>query len=179
MIFVLFGILTVGMVGFVLYTGIMTDSLLGDYDFASSKLAIHKVAEIVKQRTGNFYDLGSARGNFLLKLVKLVPSMDYYGLDNSLFRIWASRLKAFLLNKNITFLHKNILTEDSAKIDTAYVYLEASLMPSLEKKLMTELKPGAMVITNTNPFPNWQLQATFVTHPKNPEKEKLFMYIKQ
>ncbi len=179
MFFILLVILLAGLIYWMLYLAIITDSLLGDYDFPTSKLAVDRVAEIIRERTGNLYDLGSARGNFLLRLTRKVPNIRYYGLDNSLFRIWISRLKAFFLNKNIVFLHKDIFEADFTKIDTAYIYLELSLMSELQKKLQAELKMGAMVITNTNYFPDWQPQATFITHFDQPQKEKLFVYEKK
>lgn len=179
MVFILLAILLAGLICLMLYMAIITDSLLGDYDFSTSKPAVDKVAEIIQERRGNLYDLGSARGNFLLRLIRKAPNIRYYGLDNSLFRIWISRLKAFLLNKNIIFLHKNIFDADFTKIDTAYIYLERSLMPKLEKKLQPELKTGAMVITNANYFPIWQPEVIYITHLNKPEKEKLFVYIKK
>ena len=178
MILILLVILLAGMIVLIGYVMAVSDSLLGDYDFPTSKPAINKVAEIIQPRRGNFYDLGSARGDFLFKLAKLVPSIDYYGLDNSLFRIYVSRLKAFFLNKKITFLHQNIFDADFTKIDTAYIYLEKSLLPKLESKLQAELKAGAMVITNANGFLSWQPETIYITYPKNPEKQKLFVYIK-
>jgi hypothetical protein len=179
MILFLLLILLAGFVCFIFYAAIVTDSLLGDYDFSTSKLSVNKVAEIIRGRTGNLYDLGSARGDFLLRLTRKVPGIRYYGLDNIWFRIWISRLKAFLLNKKIIFLHKNIFEADFRKADTVYIYLENSLLPKLEKKLQAELKEEAMVITNANSFPSWQPKAVYITHLSQPQKEKLFVYIKK
>lgn len=167
------------MIVFICCAMAVADSLLGDYDFPTSNPAISKVAEIINTRRGNFYDLGSARGDFLLKLAKQAPSVDYFGLDNSLFRVYVSRFKALFLSRNITFLHQNIFDADFAKIDTAYIYLEKSLLPKLESKLQAELKTGAMVITNANGFPSWQAEATYITHPNQPQKQQLFVYVKK
>jgi len=178
MAIVLLLIFLAGVLSLIGYLAILADSILGDYDFATSAEAVHKIAEIIKLRKGNFYDLGSARGNFIIKLAKLVPPINYYGVDNNLFRVLISRLKALFFGKQIKFLYENIFNTDISKADIVYIYLEKSLLPSLEKKLQLELNKGAIVITNANKFPFWQPQATYITHPQNPEKQKLFVYIK-
>ena len=67
---------------------------------------------------------------------------------------------------------------DLQNADVVYTYLWYDLMPSLEKKLKNNLKKGAIVITNTSNFPNWQPKETHITYSKNPEFEKLFVYVK-
>ena len=54
-------------------------------------------------------------------------------------------------------------------------------MPMLEKKLQNELKQGALVVTNTSRFQNWQLVEKAGTYPKvsrTPDFETLFVYVK-
>jgi hypothetical protein len=55
-------------------------------------------------------------------------------------------------------------------------------MPILEKKLQKELKQGALVITNTSHFQDWQPTEKVVTYPKvskTPDFETLFVYVKK
>ena len=175
MVVILLLMIAAGMVGLMFYFAIMTDSLFGGCDLATNASTITKVAEIIKAKKGNFYDLGSARGDFLLKLIKKAPSINYYGLDNSWFRIWISRLKALILGRNITFLQKNIFDANLSSADFVYIYLPRELMPGLQTRLQKELKPGAVVLTNRVSFPDWKPKES---HNLS-NSEKLFMYVKE
>lgn len=174
MVLIVLAILLAGLICLIGYYTILADSLLGGYDFATSHLAIQKVVEILKSRRGNFYDLGSARGDFLFQLIKQAPHLNYYGLDNSLFRTSVAKLKAWVFATNATFLCKDIFNVDLSDANTVYVYLPQDLMPDLETKLLKELKSGSFAITNRVSFPSWQPAQIY----KLSTSEKLFVYVK-
>lgn len=174
MVFLVLAILLAGFICLMLYMAIITDSLLGGSDFPSSKPAIEKVAEILKSRNGIFYDLGSARGDFLFKLMKQAPQIEYCGLDKSLLRTLVAKFKAWFSGKKITFLHKNIFDANLSPADIVYVYLPKELMPDLQTKLQKELKLGAWVLTNRVSFPSWKPAASYDLA----KSEKLFVYVK-
>ncbi len=157
------------------------DSLRG-HDLPTSKRAIKALINIIlqyKPKADKFYDLGCGRGSVVISIKKELPFLTVFGIDNNTIRILFSRLRAKLLKKNVLFKKENLFQTDLSNADIVYTYLWYSLMPPLEKKLQKELKSGAMVITNTSSFPTWKPEKIHVTCQKNPDFEKLFIYIKK
>ncbi len=172
--FVLFSLL-------ILTFAVLLDIIFIGHDFPSTKLATEQVSKILfkyKQEAGIFYDFGSCRGEFILGVKKSCPKLQALGIDSSGFRIWFSRLKAFLLQRSVQFIKANFFDINIAKADVVYVYLNQQGINAIEAKLKQELKIGAMVITNTQSFPNWPASETVITHINKPEYEKLFIYEK-
>lgn len=160
---------------------LLVDVVFGGHDFPTSRNGIKEVSKILvefKKNTGIFYDLGSARGDFIVTLLKYSPSLQAFGVDNNRLRIFFAKGLSFLWRRPVHFLHGDIFSTNVSLADTVYIYLDISLMESLEKKLFEELKSGAMVITNTQSFPNWQPVKVYITSPKKPEYEKMFVYVK-
>ncbi len=160
------------------------DSLIFRHDLATSRRAIKTIYKIISDYNldaGNFYDLGCGRGTLVLAIKKSFPDFSVWGIDKKIVRIFFAKLKAWFLGRKINFKRGDILKMNSLDLqnaDVVYTYLWYDLMPSLEKKLKNNLKKGAIVITNTSNFPNWQPKETHITYSKNPEFEKLFVYVK-
>ncbi len=134
----------------------LLDSALGKYDMGSSREAANQVVKIVKDtglRGGVFYDLGSCRGGFALKIAKELPTMKIFGIDDSRFRTFLAKSSGVFL-KNVVFKKENIFKANVSSADIVYVYLPKELMPELRAKLQKELKPGAVVITNRIVLPD-------------------------
>ena len=177
-IIIVFLTLSIAILQFIL----LLDVVLVGHDFATSPKGIEqvgKILKILKKDTGVLYDLGSARGNFAIQLAKVCPNLKIYGVDKSWLRIFYSNIRSKLFGSNVKFICKNIFQANVSLADVVYIYLKDSEMPALETKLNSELKSGAMVITNTQSFPTWQVSETYVTYPKKSEYEKMFVYIKR
>ncbi|MEK7161484.1 MAG: class I SAM-dependent methyltransferase [Patescibacteria group bacterium] len=137
----------------------LADSSFGGLDFSTNRETIKQVVGIIKQRhleSGNFYDLGSARGNFASQIAGVFPNLRVTGIDNNSLRLLVSKIRTMFL-KNINFQKENIFKTNVSSADVIYIYLPKELMPELQAKLQKELKPGSMVITNKVSFPNWPL----------------------
>ena len=162
---------------------ILNSSIFG-HDLPTSKRATIALAKIIQQYKPNakiLYDLGCAHGNLSLRLKKILPQLNIYGIDNSAIRIFFAKLQAKFLKRNVYFKKQDIFKIDLHNADVIYLYLWYDLMPLLEKKLQKELKQNAMVITNTSHFQNWQPIKKIITYPKiskMPDFETLFVYIK-
>lgn len=157
------------------------DLLLRGHDLPTSKRAIKTIYKIISEyntSTANFYDLGCGRGTLVIAIKKKLPYLSVYAIDNNAVRLFLARLKAMLYRQKIVFKKMDIEWIDLRNADIVYTYLWYDLMPPLEKKLRKELKKGAMVITNTSNFPNWKPLKAYITYPKKPDFEKLFVYIK-
>jgi len=159
------------------------DSVVKGHDLPTSKKATKAVIKIISEhgKSVNFYDLGCARGSFAMRIKKEFPDFSVYAIDDNAIRIFFARMSAFVLRRDIRFAKKNIFDADLGDADIVYTYLWYDLMPELEKKLLKELKQGAIVITNTSKFPIWKPTQKIVTHQKISkiaDFETLFVYQK-
>lgn len=102
-----------------------------------------------------FYELGSGDGRVVIEAAKL--GADATGIEQSWLRVWYSRYNASKLDlKNTHFFHGDIFTRDYFPADIIYIYLLQKAVDKLEDKLKKELKKGAVIITQTYHFKNWQ-----------------------
>ena len=141
-----------------LFAYFLIDSFFGGLDFTTRPLVVSEVVKIIKQRhleSGRFYDLGSARGNFAIKIAKALPNLQVYGIDDNWFRIGFAKARGIFL-KNLNFTIQDIFKANVSLANILYIYLPQELMPNLQSKLQKELKNGAIVITNRVSFPSWQ-----------------------
>lgn len=182
----LFLILCFFVIALPLFLVFALDSLIRGHDLPTSRRATRALADIIIQKykpdAKVFYDLGCARGTLSLRLKKSLPRLDIFGIDNSVVRIFFAKLKSQILRRKINFKKQDIFKTDLHNADVIYTYLWYDLMPILEKKLQKELQQGAIVITNTSHFQDWQPTEKVVTYPKvskTPDFETLFVYVKE
>lgn len=167
------------------YIVFLMDIALRGHDLPTSMRTTKALAEIIKKeqpRANVIIDLGCAYGSLALRLKKIFPSCEMYGIDSNGIRIFFARLRAFLLRRAVVFRKQDIFQADVRSADVVYTYLWYDRMPPLEKKLQNELKKGAIVITNTSHFPVWQPVQKVVTYTKPtklPDFETLFVYRKE
>lgn len=116
---------------------------------------LKKALTIAKVKAGDhFYELGSGDGRVVIMAAQMGATA--YGIEQSWIRVWSSRIWAYRLGlKNVHFLHGNIFSRQYYPADIVYVYLLQPAIDRLEKKLRQELKPGAIVITQTYHFKKW------------------------
>ncbi len=167
--------------GLILFIILGLDSIIRGHDLLTSRRAtgtIYKIIAVYGARAKTFYDLGCSRGWLAVQVKKQFPQLAVYGLDMSRLRLFFAKLRAFLFGQKIYFRQADVLKADLREADIVYTYLWYDHMPPLEKKLRGELCRGAVVVTNTSHFPTWEPRATYVTHPENPDFEKLFVYVK-
>jgi len=168
-----------------LFLVLAIESLVRGHDLPTSRRATRALADTIrkyKPDAKKFYDLGCAHGTLSLRLKKILPHLEIYAVDNSTVRIFFGKLKDKILRRKINFQKQDIFKIDLRNADVIYTYLWYDLMPILEKKLQEELKLGAVVITNTSHFQNWQPTEKVVTYPKvskTPDFETLFIYVKK
>lgn len=170
--------------GLLLFFVLTIESLVRGHDLPTSKRATRALADAIQKYKPDakvFYDLGCARGTLSLRLKKILPRLEIQGIDNSAVRIFFAKLKSKILRRQINFQKRDIFKTDLGNADVVYAYLWYDLMPILENKLQKELKQGALIITNTSHFQDWQLIEKVATYPKaskTSDFEALFIYIK-
>lgn len=98
-------------------------------------------------------DLGSGDGKLLFEIAK--NEAKAYGYEINPIAYFESIFKMKRLGlKNVRIYRKNFFDVDLSKFDAVVIYGITGVMPRLEKKLKTELKPGTRVISNYFKFPN-------------------------
>jgi 2-polyprenyl-3-methyl-5-hydroxy-6-metoxy-1,4-benzoquinol methylase len=168
-----------------LFLVLTIESLFRGHDLPTSRRAMRALASTIQRYNPTakiFYDLGCAHGTLSLRLKKNLPCFEITAIDNSAIRIFYAKLKSKILRRKINFQKRDIFTTDLRNADVVYAYLWYDHMPILEKKLQKELKQGALVITNTSHFQDWQPTEKVVTYPKvskTPDFETLFVYVKK
>ncbi|MEK7175348.1 MAG: class I SAM-dependent methyltransferase [Patescibacteria group bacterium] len=158
------------------------DALSCKEDIITNKDTTKKIIKFINinfPQENIFYDLGSSMGSFALDLAEKCPQLQITGIDNSLLRILISKLRAFLQNKKIIFLKKDIFETDLLKANLIYVFIPLILLPKLAIKLERELSRKAVVITSvSNPvnFTGWELVEVIPKNPKNKNERDIFIY---
>lgn len=158
------------------------DILFCKEDFVTNKDTTKKIGEFINKhypQKNTFYDLGSSWGGFVFDIIEQCPQLQITGIDNSLIRIWISRLRAWFGNKKIIFKKEDIFKTDVSKADLVYVYIPLVLLPKLALKLEKELPREATVVTSvSNPinFTGWKPVEVIPKNKKNENERDIFIY---
>ncbi|MDP2656317.1 MAG: class I SAM-dependent methyltransferase [bacterium] len=164
---------------------LVLDAIINGHALPTSGRARGHLVRAIQQYTPNaktFYDLGCAHGSLSLKIKKIMPALDVHAIDNSALRIFVAMLKTKFLRRGVHFHKQDLFHFDLRNADVVYSYLWYDHMLPLEKKLLAELKPGAMLVTNTSRLPYWQPDYKIITFSGTtitPDFETLFVYLKK
>ena len=102
------------------------------------------------------YDLGSGDGR-----IPIAAALTYHckavGIEIDKLRHLYAQYQRFILRlaDKVTFLNKNIFNLNLSEATVCIIYLTEQANQALEEKLLTELKPGTLVIAPSFPFTNW------------------------
>lgn len=124
----------------------------------STKRAVDAMVKLAKIRPGQtVIDVGSGDGRVLFAAAK--KGANAIGIEINPYLVRFTQIKAFLgaYRGRITVRWQNLWTADLRKADVVFVYLIPWKMDILAKKLKKELKPGALVISNSFMFPDWKV----------------------
>jgi cyclopropane fatty-acyl-phospholipid synthase-like methyltransferase len=105
------------------------------------------------------YDLGSGDGRVLLTAAQDFGARAV-GIEIDPLRcLWTQkRLTAQGLDDQTDVIWGNFFNEDLSEADVVTVYLRQDTNNRLMKKLRSELRPGARVVSNTFIFPGWEVE---------------------
>lgn len=131
--------------------------LLGAPYVATNRVTLKKEIVIAQPKPGEkAADLGSGDGRVLIALAE--SGLEAHGYEVNPILVWLSRAnirKAGFEKK--AFVHwGSFWGKDLSSFDLVTVYGIGVIMPKLERKLQTELKTGARVVSNGFTFPNWR-----------------------
>ncbi|MCX6745052.1 MAG: hypothetical protein NTX82_06025 [Candidatus Parcubacteria bacterium] len=146
----------------------------------SSKKLIRKIIDSVDFKDDSVvYELGCGDARFLRELVKR-HKVQAFGYEYFLVPYLLARIYNFLTRNKVKIYFQDIAKADLSAVDYVYCYLIVKQMDVLEKKFQRELKPGALVISNTFSFKNWQPEKVIVLNENKKYKlsNKLYLYRK-
>lgn len=116
----------------------------------SRKKSVEKMIELAYIKPGMVvYDLGSGDGRILREAQKY--GAKAIGIEMNPFLI------LFCKMKKLHVRWQNLWTSDIHDADVVFVYLLPINMKKLGRKLQTELRKGALVVSNSFIFPNWKI----------------------
>ena len=145
----------------------------------SSSKAARFLLSIIREKEGNpkvFVDLGSGFATVLIEVKKNFPQIEVMGYENWPTQFLLSKLRLLISGINAQVIYKDLFKSNLKNADIVFCYLLPNFMEKLEPKLKKELKPGALVIANTFPFPSWEPIQTIITNEKRPDFEKIYTY---
>ena len=134
---------------------------------AMEREVVERILRLAKlEEKDILYDLGSGDGR-----IPITAALTYHcravGIEIDKLRHLYAQYQRFILrlSDKVTFLNKNIFDVDLSAATVCLIYLTEQANEALEEKLLTELKPGTLVIAPSFPFANW----TPVFIDQNPE----------
>lgn len=150
-----------------LMTGFITTAYytlrVGITPMPSSRKAVSTMIGIMPRNVkGTIVDLGAGWGTLGYPVAKAFPEATVIGYELSPIPWAYSRIKQAIARRpNLTFERKDIFEMDLSTADIALVYLQPRAMRRLSPKLRDELKPGALVLSNSFPLPGWEQSAVY------------------
>jgi len=154
---ILLGVFTVGLLALYVILLINKKVFNGAPYVRTHPKALARMLTLADIKPGNVaIDLGSGDGEIVIACAK--SGAMAYGFEiNPLLCLWSKfRIDRAGLSKN-TFISKNSFWNiHFGEYDVVTVFGISYMMPLLEKKLQSELKRGAKVISNSFMFPNWK-----------------------
>ena len=156
---------------FLIYRGALTNRVPLHLSTRQTSLA---VAEILSERTElKIVDLGAGIGSIACSLAKRRPDFQITGIENSIFPWMIGRLRSARL-RNCRWLLGSFWDIPLTDYDVAYAYLSPAPMPSLWLKVTQEMRPGALLISNSFEVPD--VEPTTVITLDDRRKTQLYCY---
>ncbi|MCL4200836.1 50S ribosomal protein L11 methyltransferase [Patescibacteria group bacterium] len=153
---ILFLIIQLIMAGFFLF--LCLAFVTGGPFVPSSKTSVMAMVKLANLRSGQtVFDVGSGDGRVLMAAAR--QGAKAVGIEINPYLVWYTRFRALWrpYKGKVTVLWQNLWTTDLSRADVVFVYLIPWKMADLAAKLKKELKPGALVISNSFIFPGWKV----------------------
>ncbi len=117
--------------------------------------AMLRTAEVTAKDT--VYDLGCGDGRVVIAAAKKYGARAV-GIDINPVRIKESRRNARIagVSKRATFIEQDLLKTNLSQATVVMIYLDPKMNMRLRPKLLSELKPGAVVVSNSFDMGDWK-----------------------
>ncbi|MFP4129472.1 MAG: class I SAM-dependent methyltransferase [Halorhodospira sp.] len=106
---------------------------------------------------GTIVEAGSGWGGLALSIARACPRAQVYGYELSPLPCLLARLRRWVRpTPNVRFYCRDLRQASFREVDAVVCYLHAEAVAALAPKLRAELPHGAVVVSNTFPFPGWR-----------------------
>ncbi len=112
--------------------------------------------EVARSKPKKIIDLGSGDGTIVLALAEREHAVD--GIEINPILAWKSQREVRKRGLSAHIYRNSFWNVTLEPYDMVIVYGTTYLMPKLEKKLLAELRPGAVVASNYFEFPGWEVR---------------------
>ncbi len=137
---------------------IFVPTLLTQASPLPTSAAVHQtmLAMLPEHLDGPVYELGSGWGGLAAALARRYPAMPVQDFEVSVLPWGFSKVRQIIGGpKNLCFCFRNFLKADLSAAALVVCYLPGPAMEKLKPKLDAELKPGALVLSNTFALAGW------------------------
>ncbi|MFZ2804155.1 MAG: class I SAM-dependent methyltransferase [Patescibacteria group bacterium] len=120
----------------------------------SKKGAVDRMAKCANAGPGKkCADIGSGDGRIVVAMAQ--AGAEAHGYENNPLLVWWSRAKIKRLGlQDRAFIHReNFWKSDFSQFDAVTLFGISHIMKRLWSKLQSELKPGALIVSNAFTFP--------------------------
>lgn len=102
----------------------------------------------------NIAELGCGWGGLIASILRAYPTSTITGFEGFLPAVIISRLR-FAFTRRAKIKHADFFQANLSEFDAIICYLSHAHMKKLQDKFRAELKPGAIIISNAFPMPDW------------------------
>lgn len=121
--------------------------------FLTNATAARAIASLLPRSRFTLIDLGCGDGGLLRHLARTRPECDFLGVEHApLPWLWARLASLALPNCRIRL--GDFWGRHLGKQDVVYAFLSPAPMPRLWRKAREEMRPGALLISNSFPVPD-------------------------
>jgi SAM-dependent methyltransferase len=120
--------------------------------YLTNNTAARALADLLPATPGTVIDCGCGDGGLLRQLARLRPDCQFVGIEHApLPWLWA-RIAA-LGEPNILIRYGDFWKQHLGLFDLVYVFLSPAPMPQFWEKAGAEMKPGALLVSNSFAVP--------------------------
>jgi trans-aconitate methyltransferase len=121
----------------------------------SSARAVRAVLELLPDERGSVADLGSGWGTLTTALARAWPGVAVVGYELSPVPWLFSVIRARLFTPQVRLHRGDFMRAELGTATVVVCYLYPGGMTRLKGKLLAELRPNTVVISNTFALPDW------------------------
>lgn len=142
---------------FLTYTLVFMSAMLhGPVFVRSDEKKLEAMLELARiKKSSKVIDLGSGDGKILFTVANKF-NIPVEGVEINPFLVWRTkrRVARERLAKLISVRKQSFWNVDLSRYDVVFLYGTTYIMERLEKKVLTEMRPGSKLISNFFKFPN-------------------------
>lgn len=141
--------------------------------YLSNRETTAAVLDLLPATPCRLIDLGCGDGGLLARLARARPDCEFVGIEHAPLPWLFARLRAAAL-PNLMIRRADLWQVPLAGYDLVYAFLSPAPMARLWAKATEEMRPGALLVSNSFPVP--EASAEFVVEVDDRRETRLFCY---